>query len=140
VLWTNNWGIKKSFLRSHFSADEARQILSDHRAAHMHIGRLCGLPVVEELGGLGPFATPLQAPFIRYIPEHCGMQYHHPGSLVMLWFYSRTGELRENLQRVELEKPIELPESLAWAKDFVARYRELLQRLAVARAGHVTAP
>lgn len=131
-LLSNNWGVRKSFLRSHFSREEARLCMADHGEMHRRLLRLYGVPVNAEKGLLAAMFARLEAPAVRLVDGNFSLHFFHPATLTQVVFAYRSG-LDERYDELELEADASLPERLSWASRSVDRYRALVARLAEAR-------
>lgn len=136
ILMTNNWGVRKSFLRSKFSRDEALRFLCDHGDAQRHMLRLCGLSMNPEFGILAPCYTGLHVPSVRFVEGHFGLQLLHPASLTQVLYDALVGA-EARFEKLDLEAANPLPNSLEWARPSVEQYHALIARLAATRAARV---
>jgi hypothetical protein len=81
VLCTNNWAVRKSFMRRVFDVDEAMQVFAHHRKGNNLIARKLGLPAWT------PQAVGLTFLFhrrVRLVEQVYAAYNEHPGSIAFL--------------------------------------------------------
>lgn len=110
-LRSNNWAVKKSFLKS-FPAS-ARLVQQSHRHAWEDI--------VRDHNSVG----------CKQIAEHYGIYNHHLGSLSYLRAAADKGELRETLERTLRARfvSLDLDNQTSWATPYVRVMERILMRL-----------
>lgn len=133
VLFSNNWGVRKSFLQAAMSKKEALEFLADHGTAQTRYAAALGLQSNEWAGAFGAFFAELRAPAVEFVEGHFGVQLYHPASLMQLAVGAQIDDIGGRLRRLDLETRTELPEELAWARSFVREYEDLVGTLAATR-------
>jgi hypothetical protein len=139
ILLSNNWGVRKSFLRSALSKDDARRFLADHATAQEAMVHHLGL--ASKTGWDGMFAnafTELRHPSVHFIEGAHSLQLLHPASLYLLALAAQTGDLETHLRALDVAHAVPLPAELGWAAPAVARYESLVLRLAEGRSARAT--
>lgn len=135
VLFSNNWGIRKSCLRERLSTEESRQVLSCHRTAHLTVSNwhpndkpkdppLFDMPSLSE----GDHAA--------FIPDHFSLQMGHVGSVCGFWARHQergTSGAEDIFEGVDIGAEVRLPEGLEWAAPFMERYVNFARSVAQAR-------
>ena len=101
VLFSNNWGIDKAYLRRLLPPDEARLFLSCHRTAQSRMAGVYGIPERLDQGGFGHFVE-LEHERLRFLDEFLSLQLFHVGSLSGLWARSLQGADENALRELEL--------------------------------------
>jgi hypothetical protein len=132
VLFSNNWGIRKSFLRKLLPSDACRRFLACHRTAQSTLVRSYGIPEQSNQGDFNVFVD-LDNPGVRHLDDALGLQLFHVGSLIGFWARSRVEDVERSFSEVDLTVPISLPGDLRWAEPFVARYSALMGDIAASR-------
>jgi hypothetical protein len=125
-LLSNNWGVRKSFLRSEFSNAQAEKVLMDHAYAAMNIGRVLGAPRPQR--DQHWWEVDLEAPNARFLQSSYGLSLKHIGSLLRLlgWEENRVDR---SLAPIELKESASVPSHLAWAEPWIRRAEALFRSL-----------
>lgn len=126
VLFTNNWGVRRSWLAS-LGAERARTVLADHRAAQIQALRRLGVAFDET--PLGFPLEPLVGDAVQTVEECLSVDYMHPGSLQMFLTLSDGGRAARPYDALDLEAPLEIPPEIAWARGPLGALHGSLARL-----------
>ncbi len=131
VLFSNNWGVRKSFLREQFTAEEAKWFLARHRHAHEECVRIFNIPYDHMPDGPLKKFVPLAHPAIQVERTCYGADYMHPGSLHFFSMLTQNGNGSpgENLQAFNQEAALPCPEYIQWAAPYFEAYSSAIQRL-----------
>jgi hypothetical protein len=127
VLLSNNWGIRKSFLKRHFSPDQARRVLIDHKEASLEVARIFGIPVPERPRPW--FGFDLRSPPVRVLSDPCGVSVKHIGSLTSLRQALSSPDPVGSLRRQSLTARALVPPEMHWARPWLARYETIFHSL-----------
>jgi hypothetical protein len=122
MLFTNNWAVRKSFLREHFEPEQARRFLAYHDVAQAETMRLLGIQRRLDLAD-GRF-SPLFHHRVLPILDALSVEYMHPGSLHI---FNTLGEGR--LADYDPTIPIPVPEYVSWAAGYLENMRTAIHRL-----------
>jgi len=117
-LLSNNWGIRKSFLKKHFSTGVAKRVLADHSTAAVRLAEVFGLD--RPPGPLGWSKIDLRDSPARFYPEAYGLGLKHVGSLLSLSAALRDGDVAP-LTRPRLGERVGVPDDLRWAEPWIRR-------------------
>jgi hypothetical protein len=132
ALFSNNWGVRKSWLSSNFSREQIKEFLSDHGAAQRHLLHAHGLTEDPLHGPRGAFKMSLQRiPSVLFVDGHFGLQILHPASLTQFFFGVLWGTRLEDL---DIVTEVPLPAAFDWARPAAEAYRALVARLSAAKA------
>jgi hypothetical protein len=131
ALFSNNCGLRKSFLRKWFSTQECRDLLASHRAAQETVSRHFGIEGAD-LNPLGPVVD-LVHHRAAFYPEHFGLQLLHVGSLAGFWVRSITDDPTRAFEGADLTARFDLPDGLKWAAPFLARYWDFMATVEAGR-------
>lgn len=116
ILFSNNWGVRKSFLRENFSPDRAKLFLARHMTAHEEMLRFLNLvPTDEKLTGARRF-TELEHPRIQMQPSSRGVDYMHPGSLQFFGRLAQSGAPEEAMRAFTADADLIVPDYVSWAR------------------------
>ncbi|HXH26061.1 MAG TPA: hypothetical protein VNI78_12470 [Vicinamibacterales bacterium] len=119
TLFSNNWGVRKSFLRAHFDAATARRILADHETAAQELAAVLGIGPGSQTGRW--WEVPFEGvPGVAVLPDSYGLSLKHVGSLLTLHRALRRGEM-EALRRPRLDVPVTVTPELRWVEPWVRR-------------------
>ena len=127
TLLSNNWGVRKSFLKQRFTEEEARRVLADHVAAANRIADVLGADRPSRRGGW--MAVDLRVPSVRFTSETHGLSLKHVGSLLTLHRALKTKD-RTSLTRPRLGEAADVPAAVAWAEPWVRRAEAAFSALA----------
>jgi hypothetical protein len=129
LLYSNNWGVRKSFLRSNFDVIDAKQFLAHHHIAHRNSLHLLGISVTHlPEGPLRTFAS-LVHPRVALIGDCYGVDYMHVGSLQLYSALTTVGSPEESLRRYPVEDVLPIPEYIAWAEPYLREMQTAIPRL-----------
>jgi len=132
-LLSNNWGVRKSFLKREFSNSQSEKILMDHAYAAMNLGRVLGSPRPRRDEHW--WEVDLEAPDARFLQCSNGLSVKHVGSLLRLlgWEEKMVGYADNtgagSLPPIELKRSAVVPTELAWAEPWIRRAEALFSSL-----------
>jgi hypothetical protein len=135
-LFSNNWGVRKSFLRSKLSVDDCKLFLSHHHVAQRtmvdHIGVNHDTPETEFA-----FAS-LLSPEVTLVIGCFSVQLAHPGSLQFFGAAGISGpSAKELLQQRDPSIQVDAPDYAPWAESFLRQTASVVPRL---RAASIASP
>jgi hypothetical protein len=122
ILFSNNWGIRKSFLRANYGEEQARHLLVSHDDASFAVADHLG---IERSPEAKFFEVPLRGDLIRHFDTPYSLSVKHVGSLQTLSKFLRTedpvGELRR--QQVTAHAPVQ--EELRWCEPWLRQVERI---------------
>jgi hypothetical protein len=128
ILFSNNWGIRKSFLRSKFDMDGCKLFLSDHQVAQRRIAAHVGV-VHDTPASEFPF-VPLFSSEVARVDACYSVQLAHPGSLLFFGAAGISGPLAtELLRKFDPSVLVDAPDYAAWAGPFLREVASVVPRL-----------
>jgi hypothetical protein len=116
TLLTNNWGVRKSFLKRQFAEEDARQILSNHALAASEIASALGIERPAQSAGW--WAVPLRGDSIRFLSSSYGLSLKHVGSLLRLLRAVENDDVAA-LAGLHFAEAADVPGELAWAEPWI---------------------
>jgi hypothetical protein len=123
TLLTNNWGVRKSFLKEHFTEDEARHILMDHAHATRAIAAALGVRRPER--GEKWWDVELKAEQATFLSRSFGLSLIHVGSLLRL-LRAREGV---SLTHFRLDESAEIPSEMMWVEPWIRQAERVFRAL-----------
>ncbi len=136
TLLSNNWGIRKSFLKEQFTEQEVRRILTDHAYAAMEVARRFGArrPARHE----NWWEIEIQGPRASFLSESYGVSLVHVGSLLRLRAAldgDRGGKFAHHMGKsfahFHLEEAANVPSDLAWTEPWIRQAEGVFRALRV---------
>jgi hypothetical protein len=126
ALMTNNWGIRKSFLRKHFDRNTIRRILARHADASYAVAAALGtrrqdLPAQFK-------DVKIQGRGVISLPNSAGLSLKHLGALTVLLPILKNADPVAEIRSVDFESSVEIKPWVAWAEPWVRRYEALARR------------
>jgi hypothetical protein len=134
TLLSNNWGVRKSFLKEQFTEQEARRILTDHAYAALEVSRRfgCRRPAHNEHW----WDVELRAERARFLSQSYGVSLVHVGSLLRLRAAldsDRVGVFAEHMGKsfahFHLGESAEVPLELKWTEPWIRRAEQVFTSL-----------
>ena len=124
VLWTNNWAVRKSFLKAHFRDSDIRRILTDHWFASVELGRLfdCHPPKPPQPW----YEFEISGPGTRLLPIALSLTVYHPASLFFLWNVLQTDQPAAEFAGRSFGARASIGRELSWSIPWVRDYEDLL--------------
>jgi len=120
-LLTNNWGVRKSFLKEHFGEGQARLVLTEHSHAARALARALGGRRLNENESW--FDVDLEAERAVFLPASFGISLIHVGSMLRLM------RVREGvpLDHFRLTESAEIPDEIAWVEPWIRQAEQLFR-------------
>ena len=130
ILFSNNWGVRKSFLKENFSPERAKVFLARHMTAHEEMLRFLNLvPADEKLTGARRF-TELEHPRVQVQPASRSVDYMHPGSLQFFGRLAQNGVPEQAMRAYSANADLSIPDYVSWAKPYLEALWSTCSRLA----------
>lgn len=126
ALLTNNWGIRKSFLRHNFNRNTILRILSRHAEATYEVAVALGAR--RELLPSRFTAVDIKGGRVELLPLPAGLALKHFGALSILLPALRNGGLLTAFELLDLDSTIHIPRWLAWSEPWIRGYQDLARR------------
>jgi hypothetical protein len=126
ALLTNNWGVRKSFLREHFSDEDAQQILTNHALASMRIARALGIR--DKVVGGKWWEVALHSPAVRHLPDSYGVSLIHVGSMLRL-LRAVDSESESPFGALRLTERASVPPELSWTQPWISEAEAVFRSL-----------
>jgi hypothetical protein len=123
TLLTNNWGVRKSFLKEHCTENEARRVLMDHAYATRTIAAALGVrrPERDEKW----WDVELKAEQATFLSTSFGLSLIHVGSLLRL-LRAREGV---SLTHFRLDESAEIPSEMTWVEPWIRQAEQVFRSL-----------
>jgi hypothetical protein len=116
LLNSNNWAIRKSYLKRHFNRDTVIRMLAHHPTANEAVADQLDLPDwTPTFMGL----RMLFHPSMRLLEGHYSLYNMHPGSIYFLQLILRSDNPIESLRQLDLETPVYLPKQVRDVEAYV---------------------
>jgi len=136
TLLSNNWGIRKSFLKEQFTEPEARRILTDHAYAAMEVARLFGVPRPARHENW--WDVDIRTPRAHFLSESYGVSLVHVGSLLRLRAAldrDRGGAFGQHMGKsfthFHLDESADVPSELTWTEPWIRQAERVFKALRV---------
>lgn len=116
LLFSNNYGLRKSFLRDRFERSEIVEVLADHAAATTAVAAHLG---IERPAGTKWFQVALRGDDVTVADRPHGVSLKHVGSLQVLKSALSTDDPVATLCRYRLDERAEVLDELVWAEPWL---------------------
>jgi hypothetical protein len=123
LLLSNNWGVRKSFLRRHFDEQTARVILAQHPLANEKVAEHYGI-VIER--NRPQDLSPLLHQRVRILQTPLSVHNKHVGSAGFFNKVLRRPDAEASFRSLDLASPIVLPRYIEWAEPYLRRMEATL--------------
>ena len=126
TLLSNNWGVRKSFLKEHFNDQEAQRILINHAFAANEIARRFGIP--PSARDENWWDVELRADRARFLSKSYGISLKHVGSLLGLR-RALDRDYAGSFARFRLNESADIPSELMWVEPWIRQAERVFHSL-----------
>lgn len=123
LLLSNNWGVRKSFLRRHFDQETARVILAKHPLANEKVAEHYGV-LIERLRPQD--LSPLLHQRVRILQTPLSVHNKHVGSAGFFNKVLSRSDAEASFRSLDLASPMVLPKYVEWAELDLRRMEAIL--------------
>lgn len=128
ALGSNNWAVRKSFLREQFP-DTWKEFLSDHEFAQRSMVRFLDVPLDYMPEGPMRSFAPLLGEGVMVLSDCYSLNSLHIGSLQFFCWLLWDGSPRDLYPTFATGQRVPLQESVRWAEPYVDEVSSLISRL-----------
>jgi hypothetical protein len=129
ALFSNNWGVRKSFLRKAFDAPTCRRFLADHLFAQECMVRQLDVSLDWMPDGAFRSFAPLAKPGVVLLADCYSLNYFHVGSACFFGALVEQGSPRELYRHFDPSLTLEVGDYALWADGYLREFSSVVPRL-----------